>query len=76
MQDFSKINATLLKGHANPNRRGEKKINPKCDNACYVYAADSTILENKDSIILKAIQMDDLLQEIAWETRQMRPTFV
>lgn len=42
-----KINATLLKGQANPKRRGEKKINPKCYNACYVYAADSTILEKR-----------------------------
>lgn len=42
-----KINATLLKGQANPKRRGEKKINPKCYSACYVYAADSTILEKR-----------------------------
>lgn len=33
--------------------------------------------KKKKSIILKPIQMDGLLQEIAWEkTRQMRPTFV
>lgn len=42
-----KINATLLKGQANPKRRGEKKINPKSYNACYVYAADFTVLEKK-----------------------------